>query len=249
MTLLSVNLNKVATVRNARNTDYPSMLLAARTCVDSGAGGITVHPRPDGRHTRVADVRSLAAFVRGQLGVEFNVEGNPVPEFIRLVLETHPTQCTLVPDAPEAMTSDHGWDLQADGQRLLPIIEDLRGAGIRVSLFVDPETGQIARAKELGADRIELYTETYARAFASGSLQSELSRFVEAAEEANRVGLGINAGHDLTLENVGVFCREVPGVLEVSIGHALISRALEVGLARAVKDYRGAIGKGRLHDA
>lgn len=242
MTMLSVNLNKVATLRNARNTDYPSMLQAARTCVDAGAGGITVHPRPDGRHTRFADVCSLAAFVRGQLGVEFNVEGNPVPDFIRLVLETHPTQCTLVPDAPEAMTSDHGWDLQADGRSLLPIIENLRGVGIRVSLFVNPEARQIDCAKELRADRIELYTGSYARAFGSGDLQSELGRFVEAAEEANRAGLGINAGHDLTLENVGLFCREVPGVLEVSIGHALVSRALEVGLAQAVKDYRGAIG-------
>ena len=211
--------------------------MAAKTCVDAGAGGITVHPRPDARHTRSADVRSLAAFVRSEPGVEFNVEGNPFPEFLQLVRETLPTQCTLVPDAPEARTSDHGWDLALDGARLRPIVDELHEAGIRVSLFLDPDVEQVERAKDVGADRIELYTESYARSFGSAKLSSELDRFTRAAEKANEVGLGVNAGHDLALDNLGQFCRAVPGVLEVSIGHALIARALEVGLRRAVQDY------------
>src|SRR5688572_2241067 len=229
MTLLSVNLNKVALVRNARKTDYPSVLHAAKACVDAGAGGITVHPRPDARHTRFSDVRNLAAFVKEEPRVELNIEGNPFPEFLDLVLTTKPTQCTLVPDAPDARTSDHGWDLAADGPRLRPIVEELRRAGIRVSLFLDPEIDEIERAKDVGADRIELYTESYARAFSGESRGSELARFARAAEKANGAGLGVNAGHDLALENLAHFCRAVPSVLEVSIGHALISHALEVG--------------------
>ena len=241
MTLLIVNLNKVALVRNARHTDYPSVLQAAQTCADAGAGGITVHPRPDARHTRSSDVRTLAAFVKGEPRVELNIEGNPFPEFLELVLETTPTQCTLVPDAPEARTSDHGWDLAADGPRLRPIVEALRGAGIRVSLFLDPEIDEIERAKDVGADRIELYTESYARAFDSDARASELGRFARAAQKASEIGLGVNAGHDLALDNLGHFCRAVPGLLEVSIGHALISHALEVGLRRAVQDYLHAL--------
>jgi pyridoxine 5-phosphate synthase len=237
MTLLSVNLNKVALVRNARRADSPSVLAAARVCVDAGAGGITVHPRPDERHTRVSDVRELSAFVRSETDVELNIEGNPFPDFVELVRETLPTQCTLVPDAPEARTSDHGWDLEADGARLRPIVEALQDVGIRVSLFVDPQPEQIERAKDLGADRIELYTESYARSFGSQRFGPELERFARAAEKANEVGLGVNAGHDLALDNLGPFCRAVPRVLEVSIGHALVSRALEVGLGRAVRDY------------
>jgi pyridoxine 5-phosphate synthase len=237
MTLLSVNLNKVALVRNARASDSPSVLFAAQTCVDAGAGGITVHPRPDARHTRFSDVRALAAFVKSEPGVELNVEGNPFPEFLALVLETGPTQCTLVPDAPEARTSDHGWNLGADGPRLRPMVTELQDAGIRVSLFLDPDVDQVERAKEIGADRIELYTESYARSFGTERLVSELQRFTHAAQKANEVGLGVNAGHDLALENLAHFCRAVPGVLEVSIGHALISHAFEVGLRRAVRDY------------
>jgi pyridoxine 5-phosphate synthase len=237
MTLLSVNLNKVALVRNARGSDSPSVLFAAKTCVDAGAGGVTVHPRPDARHARFSDVRALSAFVKGETGVEFNVEGNPFPEFLELVRETVPTQCTLVPDAPNARTSDHGWDLRADGPRLRPIVTELRDAGIRVSLFLDPDLDQVERAKEIGAERIELYTESYARSFGKENRGSELNRFILVAQKANEVGLGVNAGHDLTLENLGHFCRAVPGVLEVSIGHALISHALEVGLRRAVHDY------------
>jgi pyridoxine 5-phosphate synthase len=241
VTLLSVNLNKVALVRNARGSDSPSVLLAAKTCVEAGAGGVTVHPRPDARHARFSDVRALAAFVGSEPDVELNVEGNPFPEFLDLVRETGPTQCTLVPDAPDARTSDHGWDLAADGPRLRPIVAELHDAGIRVSLFLDPDLDQVERAREIGADRIELYTESYARAFGSERLGSELRRFAHAARKANEVGLGVNAGHDLSLENLGDFCRAVPRVLEVSIGHALISHALEVGLRRAVQDYLGAL--------
>ena len=241
MTLLSVNLNKVALVRNARNGDNPSVLQAAKTCVDAGAGGITVHPRPDARHTRFSDVRALAAFVKDERNVELNIEGNPFPEFLELVLETMPTQCTLVPDAPEARTSDHGWDLSSDGPRLRPIVEALRSAGIRVSLFLDPDIAEIERAKDVGADRIELYTESYARAFDDDRCDAVLGRFTRAAEKANELGLGVNAGHDLTLVNLPPFCRSVPRVLEVSIGHALISHAVEVGLRRAVQDYLHAL--------
>jgi pyridoxine 5-phosphate synthase len=237
MTMLSVNLNKVALVRNARGSDSPSVLRAARTCVDAGAGGITVHPRPDQRHARTSDVRDLAALVERDLGLELNVEGNPFPDFLDLVLDTAPTQCTLVPDLPGARTSDHGWDLEAQGRALGPIVERLHDAGIRVSLFLDPEPDQVKRAKELDADRIELYTESYARAFGGERSDMELSRFVDAARTANDIGLGVNAGHDLNLENLGGFCRAVPGVLEVSIGHALIAHALEVGLHQAVRDY------------
>ena len=241
MTLLSVNLNKVALVRNVRDNGYPSVLLAAKTCVDAGARGITVHPRPDERHTRPADVRALAAFVRAEPDVELNLEGNPFPDFLDLVRETVPTQCTLVPDAPEARTSDYGWDLEADGPRLRPIVEELRNAGIRVSVFLDPEVEQVERARDLGADRIELYTESYARSFGSEASDAVLARFARAAEKANEIGLGVNAGHDLALENLESFCRVVPRVLEVSIGHALISHALAVGLRRAVQDYLRAL--------
>jgi pyridoxine 5-phosphate synthase len=242
MTLLSVNLNKVALVRNARGSGSPSVLAAAKTCVDAGAGGITVHPRPDARHARFSDVRALAAFVDSERKVELNVEGNPFPEFLELVRETRPQQCTLVPDAPHVVTSDHGWDLRIDGPRLRPIVAELQALGIRVSLFLDPDSNQVERAADIGADRIELYTESYARAFGSERCGSELKRFADAARKANELGLGVNAGHDLSLENLGDFCRSVPDVLEVSIGHALISHAFEVGLSRAVHDYVRALG-------
>ena len=237
MTLLSVNLNKVALVRNIRRNDAPCVLAAAATCVGAGAGGITVHPRPDERHARPSDVRALARFVEHKPGVELNIEGNPSPRFLDLVHETRPTQCTLVPDAPGARTSDHGWDLATHGSRLRPIVDELRAAGIRTSVFVEPDVDAVQRAQELGANRIELYTESYARAFGSEQLSAELGRFVRAAEMAHEVGLGVNAGHDLALENLALFCRSVPGVLEVSIGHALIAHALAVGLRQATHDY------------
>ena len=229
MPRLSVNLNKVALLRNARSVGGPNVVEAAEICLAAGAGGITVHPRPDQRHTRSSDVHELAALLRGTPGAEFNVEGNPFPEFLTLVGAVRPAQCTLVPDAPDAITSDHGWDLSEDGARLEPVIGELRELGVRVSLFMDPDLSQIERAKAIGADRIELYTEPYARAHGTGSVEAVLVRYARAAEKAQQLGLGVNAGHDLNLENLGTFCRSVPGVLEVSIGHALVSHALGGG--------------------
>jgi pyridoxine 5-phosphate synthase len=237
MVRLSVNVNKVAIVRNARRGEVPRILDAARPCLDAGAGGITVHPRPDERHIRPRDVRELRALLERYPEAEFNVEGNPTPAFLDLVLEVLPHQCTLVPDPPDALTSSFGWDLDLGGAELNPVVRDLHQAGIRVSLFMETDSAQIKRAAETGADRIELYTEPYARAYCSAHADSILQDYVAAAITAQRLGMGVNAGHDLNLENLGAFCRVVPGLLEVSIGHALISRALEVGLERVVREY------------
>jgi pyridoxine 5-phosphate synthase len=241
MTMLSVNLNKVALLRNARRGTTPSVVQAAAICLAEGAGGITVHPRPDGRHTRASDVSELAALVKSTRAAEFNVEGNPVPRFLKLVQDAQPTQCTLVPDAPDALTSDHGWDLNAQGRELGPIIGQLRSSGIRVSLFVEPEPDDIERARALGADRVELYTESYARAYGTESEAHELNRFAIAAEKAHEIGIGVNAGHDLDLDNLPAFCAAVPYLLEVSIGHAFVSYSLEVGLQHAVRKYLRAL--------
>jgi len=232
MTNLSVNLNKVALLRNTRNIGIPSVIDAAKTCIKAGAHGITVHPRPDQRHIRTSDVYELAAM----LTVEFNIEGNPTPSFMELVRKVKPTQATLVPDAPEAFTSDHGWDLAKDSDYLKPIIQELHDLGVRVSLFMDPDLEQIQRAKEIRADRIELYTEPYATAFRNGNVDSIFPQYALAAQKAQEVGLGVNAGHDLNLQNLGKFC-SIPGILEVSIGHALTADALEIGLFNAVKAY------------
>ena len=233
MTLLSVNVNKVALLRNSRGGDVPSVTKAAQTAIDAGAHGITVHPRPDERHIRRNDVYDLAAM----LSVEFNIEGYPTPEFLELVLEVKPGQCTLVPDAPEQLTSDHGWDMAKDGERLVPIIKDLRDAGIRVSLFMDPDEELMGAAKESGADRVELYTEAYAKAFANGRGGKAAAAYTRASEAAQAIGLGVNAGHDLNLQNLGPFCSAVPHVAEVSIGHALIDDALYTGLSETVRAY------------
>jgi pyridoxine 5-phosphate synthase len=241
MTMLSVNVNKIALLRNVREAGHPSVLEASRICLRAGAGGITVHPRPDQRHTRPEDVLELSGLLRDTPGAELNVEGNPFPEFLNLVRRTKPTQCTLVPDPPDAITSNHGWDLEIDGPRLRSIVRELQDAGIRVSLFVDPDPAQVERAKEIGSDRIELYTESYARAHGTDRQDEILELFARAAATAREVGLGVNAGHDLALDNLGLFCRTIPYVLEVSIGHALISYSLEVGLAQAVSDYRTAL--------
>lgn len=232
MTRLSVNVNKVALLRNSRSIGIPNIIKAAKICIKAGAHGITVHPRPDERHIRRLDVHELAEM----LTVEFNIEGNPVPEFLKLVREVQPAQCTLVPDAPDAVTSDHGWDLVTHGDFLRPIVRELKDLGLRVSLFMDPELDQIERAKEVGADRIELYTEPYATAFREGDLESVFQKYRNAVKKAGEVGLGINAGHDLNLQNLSRFC-SLPNVLEVSIGHALISDALEIGLSQTVKMY------------
>jgi pyridoxine 5-phosphate synthase len=244
MTLLSANLNKVALLRNTRTIGIPSVVYAARIALGAGAHGITVHPRPDGRHVRGQDVRELAVVLRDRPGTEFNIEGNPFHGLLEFVREVRPAQCTLVPDETGAFTSDHGWDLGRDGARLKPVVEELKSLGVRASLFMDPVPEAMAAAADLGADRIELYTEPYARAFGAAGQQAVLGRYAEAARAAQRSGLGVNAGHDLNLDNLPVFLRSVPKVLEVSIGHALISDALDCGLAEAVRRYLEAIRRG-----
>lgn len=234
MTQLSVNLNKIALVRNSRNSGIPSVTRAATLCLQAGADGITVHPRPDERHIRRNDVHDLKAM----LDVEFNIEGNPLePTFMELVRTVRPTQCTLVPDARDQLTSDHGWQLPADNERLRPLTAELKALGIRVSLFMDPVPTQMPLARSLGADRIEFYTGPYAEEFAEGHGTDSIARYAEAARTALDVGLGLNAGHDLNLDNLGPFLDGVPGILEVSIGHALIADALELGLPETVRRY------------
>jgi pyridoxine 5-phosphate synthase len=213
------------------STEFSGGLLA--DLVEAGAHGITVHPRPDQRHIRPNDVYALAQMV----SVEFNIEGNPFePPFMEIVEQVKPTQCTLVPDAPNTFTSNHGWNLAADGQRLIPIINELKARGIRVSLFMNPDPAEIQRVQEVGAQRIELYTEPYAIAFHNGDVEAVFQQYALAAQTAQALGLGVNAGHDLNVQNLRKFC-SIPGILEVSIGHALIADALEIGLSNAVKAY------------
>lgn len=251
---LSVNLNKIALIRNSRAGDYPSVTEHARLCVEAGADGITVHPRPDQRHIRAGDVPALAAM----LAVEFNVEGNPFagpaasqrphvadyPGFMALVRAVRPPQCTLVPDSDAQLTSDHGFDLARDGTRLRPLIEELRALGVRVSLFMDPDPAQIRLAAACGADRVELYTGPYAAAFAAGADPATILRpHVAAARAALDLGLGVNAGHDLNLLNLGAYAAAVPGLQEVSIGHAFTVDALRLGIAATVRAYQRCLGK------
>ena len=244
MTQLSVNLNKVALLRNTRDVGVPDVLRAARIAVDAGASGVTVHPRPDERHTRPSDVFNLSSFTQ-DAGVEFNIEGNPTKSFLALVHEVVPAQCTLVPDAPDQRTSDHGWDLASDGDRLRPIISDLRSRGIRVSLFMDPDPVVIANAAKVDADRIEIYTEPYAKAFGTQDQAESLDACAKCAEEAERMGLGVNAGHDLNLQNLPALIQSVPGIVEVSIGHALIADTLELGLRETVGAYLSALSSAK----
>ena len=233
---LSVNVNKIATVRNSRGGRVPSVIDAVRVCVDAGAPGITVHPRADQRHITTQDVHDVAAFLRGSPSVEYNIEGDPRPGLIELVLTVKPTQCTLVPVMPGEITSQAGWRPDTSRTQLASAIDALRSAGIRVSLFVDPEDAPIRWAADLGADRIELYTEPYARAYERGAPEASFDRYAEAARLAHSLGLGINAGHDLDLENLVLF-RRLPHLDEVSIGHALVSHGLFVGLDRSVREY------------
>ncbi|HYO91988.1 MAG TPA: pyridoxine 5'-phosphate synthase [Pyrinomonadaceae bacterium] len=237
-TRLSVNLNKVALLRNARTIGIPSVLRAAEICIEAGAHGITVHPRPDERHIRQQDVWELAAALKAAPDVELNIEGNPFPEFMELVLKVKPTQCTLVPDSPDAFTSDHGWDLKgAEAERLRSIIARLKDEVIRKSLFMETDPEQIGLARSVRADRVELYTEPYAASFARGERLEETHEALRhAAEKAQSIWLGVNAGHDLNLQNLGLFC-SIPNIMEVSIGHAIVSDALEMGLANAVMAY------------
>jgi pyridoxine 5-phosphate synthase len=243
MTRLSVNLNKVALLRNARSLGIPSVTRMAVIALDAGAHGITVHPRPDARHIRIADVHELAALVKNRRDVEFNIEGNPFEGLVSIAADARPQQCTLVPDDPGAVTSDHGWDLKRDAARLQPFIAELKALGIRVSLFMDPLPDAMPLARKLGADRVELYTEPYARDFGCAQERATIARYAAAAGAARAAGLGVNAGHDLNQQNLPSFLAEVPGVLEVSIGHALIADALEAGLAATVRAYLAAIAQ------
>ena len=244
-TRLSVNVNKIATLRNTRSIGIPSVIHAAKICLDAGADGITVHPRPDQRHIRPDDVREIAALLkqyagRGESAAEFNIEGNPFHDYLRFAREYRPTQCTLVPDDAAQSTSDHGWNLQRDGERLKPVIDELQSLGCRVSLFIDADPAAAERAAELNVDRVELYTAPYAEAFAVGNGEAGAAPYHQTARRALEAGLEINAGHDLSLQNLPLFLQRVPGVAEVSIGHALIADALEFGLAETVPKYRSA---------
>jgi pyridoxine 5-phosphate synthase len=232
MTRLSVNINKIATLRNARGGNHPDVLKAAVNCERFGAQGITVHPRPDERHIRFQDARDLKPLVK----TEFNIEGNPAPGFIKLVLEIVPAQVTLVPDEPGQLTSDHGWDTIKHQKKLQEMIGIFHQAGIRTSIFVDPDPVMVEHAKATGTDRIELYTESYAREFNQGR-EIAIKPFIEAALVARELGIGLNAGHDLNLDNLKYFTENIPGLLEVSIGHALICDALYYGLENTIQLY------------
>ncbi len=241
-TALSVNVNKVALLRNTRHLGIPSVVRAALLCLQAGADGITVHPRPDERHIRRADVHELSPLMRQWPQAEFNIEGNPFQNLMAFIRDLKPHQATFVPDSEGQFTSDHGWDLAADGERLRPLIAECRALGVRVSLFMDPSPEAMASARAVGADRVELYTEPYAAAHGSVGQGAQLARFAAAAAAAQAQGLGVNAGHDLNRDNLADFLRAVPGVMEVSIGHALIADALELGLPETVRAYRRCIG-------
>ncbi|HUA35136.1 MAG TPA: pyridoxine 5'-phosphate synthase [Candidatus Binataceae bacterium] len=243
MVKLSVNLNKIAVIRNSRGGDLPSVLKAARTSIAAGCHGITVHPRPDGRHIRRQDVFDLSALLTQEYKrIEFNIEGYPGAEFLELIHEVRPTQCTLVPDPPGVLTSNAGWKLDDSAEWLREVLAKMRSESIRTSLFVEPNAETIERAKELGADRIELYTGPYAAAFDTPERDAVLGAHRDAAKLARRIGLGVNAGHDLDLRNLPLYVKTVKGLQETSIGHALISDAIYTGLARAVKAYLKALG-------
>ena len=236
MTVLSVNINKIATLRNSRGGDVPNLIKVAKDCERFGAQGITVHPRPDERHIRYQDVRDLNPL----LSTEFNIEGYPGDGFVELVKENKPAQVTLVPDPPEAITSNAGWDVKKNLELLSEVTKEFQNEGIRVSIFVDPILEQIEWVKKTGADRIELYTEQFAHEFSKGNLDSVLP-YKKAAVFAKEIGLGINAGHDLSLENLNYFAKQIPALAEVSIGHALIADALYLGLENTIQLYRRAL--------
>jgi pyridoxine 5-phosphate synthase len=237
MTHLSVNINKVALLRNSRGRDYPSVRAFAERCLRLGAHGITLHPRPDQRHARYSDVHELKTVVDAFPGTELNVEGNPTPDFLDVVIAAKAHQCTLVPDAPGQLTSDHGWNVRAEAARLAPILARLRAAGVRSSIFIDYDSPDLELARQLGADRVELYTEPYAQHFDNVSARGAMrDAFARAAATAQQVGLGVNAGHDLNLQNLAFFL-EIPGILEVSIGHALIVECLEHGVGSVLESY------------
>ena len=232
MKKLSVNINKIATLRNARGGDQPNVIDLARDIQAFGAQGITVHPRPDERHITYEDVTELPSVIT----TEFNVEGNPIPKFIDLVCKVKPTQVTLVPDAPDAITSNAGWDTVAHRSFLQEVIQEFKLNGIRTSIFLDPDVAQVEAAIATGTDRIELYTESYAEYYVKNP-EKAIAPFVDAAKKAKEVGMGLNAGHDLSLENIQFFAQNIPGLLEVSIGHALICESLYYGLENVINQY------------
>jgi len=241
-TALSVNVNKIALLRNTRHLGIPSVVKAASLCLQAGAHGITVHPRPDERHIRAQDVHDIAALLRDWPDAEHNIEGNPFHNLLGFIRAVRPQQATFVPDSEGQFTSDHGWDLlsagSTDGERLRPLIAECHALGVRVSLFMNPLPEAMAAASALGADRVELYTEPYAASVSTPQGKDEqLARFAAAARAAHAAGLGVNAGHDLNQDNLTDFLRAVPGVLEVSIGHALVADALETGLPETVRAY------------
>jgi pyridoxine 5-phosphate synthase len=240
-THLSVNLNKVALVRNTRHLGIPSVTRAATLCLQAGAQGITVHPRPDERHIRATDVADLSALMKNWPDREYNIEGNPLQNLIGFVRKFKPHQATFVPDGEGQFTSDHGWNPATDTDILRPLIAECKALGVRVSLFMDAETTYMAWAKAVGADRVELYTEPYAAAWGTPAQTAQLERFAEAAKAAIDVGLSVNAGHDLNRDNLTAFLKQVHGVQEVSIGHALIADALELGYAATVAEYQRCI--------
>ena len=236
-TALSVNVNKVALVRNTRHLGIPSVTRAATLCLQAGAHGITVHPRPDERHIRAQDVHDLATLMQDWPDREYNIEGNPFHNLMDFIREVRPHQATFVPDAEGQFTSDHGWIFPQDAERLRPLMAECKALGVRVSLFMDPIPEQMAQAKAIGADRVELYTEPYAASWGHASQEAQLQRYAAAARAALDAGLEVNAGHDLNRDNLTEFLRRVPGVSEVSIGHALLADALELGYRATVKEY------------
>jgi pyridoxine 5-phosphate synthase len=236
MTALSVNVNKLALLRNSRGRNHPDLLRFAARFIELGVQGITVHPRPDERHVRRADARELAAFLQDFPQVEFNIEGYPSPDFLQLIKETRPHQCTLVPDADNQLTSDHGWNCREQGRLLGPLVQQVKDLGVRAAVFLDPDAEQAEHAARLGADRIELYTEAYAQAFGTRAQDAVTQQYHNTALRAQEAGLGVNAGHDLDLHNLGTFL-EIPGILEVSIGHALTVECIEEGMQNVIKRY------------
>ena len=241
MTALSVNLNKIALLRNSRGRDFPNVVDFAKKFIDLGVHGITIHPRPDERHIHRKDAYELADLLRDYDHVEFNIEGYPADEFLKIIEDTRPDQCTLVPDEPGQLTSDHGWDLIARGDQLRDTLKRIEDWGVRHATFLDPVCTQVERAAEIGVNRIELYTEAYATAFAEGIYESVLQAYRDSAELAQKLGVGVNAGHDLDLKNLPTFLT-IDGILEVSIGHVLTVECIERGMERVIREYLDVCG-------
>lgn len=236
MTALSVNLNKIALLRNSRGRDFPNVVDFAKKFIDLGVHGITIHPRPDERHIHRKDAYDLGDLLRDYDSVEFNIEGYPSDDFLKIIEDTRPDQCTLVPDEPGQLTSDHGWDLLTRGEELRDTLKRIEDCGVRHAAFLDPDCAQVERSAEIGVHRIELYTEAYATSFASGAYDSVLQSYRDAAELAQKLGVGVNAGHDLDLDNLPAFLT-IDGILEVSIGHVLTVECIEVGMEKVISRY------------